>query len=174
MPRRHQTFQRREPSAKDWSGIVPTIYTVVAAGTKVLLGSFTLSNSGIDETILRTVGLISVKSDQVAGSESQIGSFGMIVVSTNALTAGAASIPGPVTDIGNDGWFLYRSFINDVVVFDGTGVQSSYDQKYEFNSKGKRIIQSGQAVAVMVENAHATTGLSIAVTIRMLSMRHGR
>ncbi len=55
---------------RSWSSLVNTGTSNIATDTKVLLGSFSLSNPGIDETILRTVGSISVSSDQTAASEN--------------------------------------------------------------------------------------------------------
>ncbi len=108
MANRHHNTRRSNPN-RAWAGTVDT-ENAFGGGSKILLGSFSLSNPNIDETILRTVGVLSIRSDQIAAPEEQVGAFGMIKVTDLAIAAGAASIPGPVTDIGDDGWFVHVPF----------------------------------------------------------------
>ena len=103
----HFTQNRSRPN-RAWSSHFEAATTSVGPSTKVLLGSFGLSNVNIDETALRVVGMLSVASDQTAVSEHIVGALGLIRVSDTALAAGAASIPGPITDAGDDGWFVYQ------------------------------------------------------------------
>ena len=174
MPRRLRQFpQRSTPANRSWAGGVETVYTVVPAASKILLSSFTLSNPGIDETVLRTVGLISIASDSVSASEAQIGAFGMIVVSTTALAVGITAIPSPVTDISDDGWFNFQAFANDQKLLSSVGLIADFSKEYIFDSKAKRVVSEGQAIAVVAENAHSATGLTIQASIRMLSMVRG-
>ena len=98
--------RRAKRAAPAW-GYVEIPNTIVAAGNKTLLGTFILSNPPLGETILRTHIRLWVGSDQVAVAEFQQGAFGMMVVTDRAAAAGAASIPGPFTDGGDDGWFVH-------------------------------------------------------------------
>jgi len=89
-----------------WSQFNTAGRVVIPAGTKVLLGFFFLATA-FEETIVRTRGTMSVITDQAAAGEDQIGALGMIRVTDRAIAAGIASIPGPMTDGDDDGWFLW-------------------------------------------------------------------
>ena len=159
----------RRRSNRSWAGIISAAPTTIPAASKVLLGSFTPTVSG-DITVLRTVGNISITSDQIAVDEQQLGAFGLIVVTDTALGVGITAVPGPVTDIADDGWFTYQSFGFELQVFDATGVNADFAHNLMFDSKGKRIVEDGRAVAVVCENSHATNGFEISFGIRMLSL----
>jgi len=167
---RHNRIVRRStPPNRSWSGAI-FVEIAVPGNTSILLGSFGLSNQGIDETQLRALGSITVRSDQQAVTESQIGAFGLIVVSQSAITAGIASIPTPLTEIGDDGWFTYMPFCQTNHVFTTTG--STYAPRYDFDSKAKRVVHDGSSMAVVVENGTADAFV-FSVIIRMLSMVRG-
>jgi len=172
MPKFHSRPQRRTtPPNRSWDGFFTPAIVTVAAATKVLLGTFTLNNPGIDETFLRAVGRYFINTDTGA-NEQQIGAIGMIVVSETAVAAGVASIPGPTSDIGNDGWFFHSTFCQDWQFSDATG-QRIGGLSYEFDSRGKRVIHDQSAVAIVVENTHATHGFQIQVAMRVLSQVRG-
>ncbi len=175
MPaRRARQFPRRSSAPnRSWAGFNTASPVVVAAGTKVLLATLVLSNPGIDETVLRNVGVVSIQSDQSAATEQQIGAFGMIQVTDIAAAAGVASIPGPITDGTDDGWFTYVPFAQAFQFKTGVGFQGNVAQLYQFDSKARRRTSEGQLLAMVVENAHATHGLQIAVVLRTLSMVSG-
>ena len=176
MTRQRRSFptsQRRRTPNRSWTGNAPATFTTIPASSKVLLATIVLSNADIDETILRVVGGISVKSDQKAGDEFQLGAFGMIRVTNLAVTAGIASIPDPVTDINDDGWFVYVPFAQSNIFLDATGYDSISDRWYAFDSRAKRKIEEGTTVAVVAANAHATMGLQLAPSYRFLTMVTG-
>ena len=165
-----RSFPTRRRANKAWAGFATTAAIAVAANTKVLLGSFALSNPNIDETFLRTVGVLSVQSDQVAASENWSGAFGIVGVTDLAIAAGAASIPGPITDRSDDGWFVYVPFLGTINVGDSTGIQSNILSLFPFDSKAKRKFDEGQQAALMVENSSASTGFNVQLIFRSLSM----
>ena len=160
---------RRRAANCSWSGVGSTAFTTVAASTSVVVGSFTLFSAGIDETVLRSVGVLSIGSDQSAAIEAQVGAFGMIVVSDAALAAGIASLPTPVTEIDNDGWLLYVPFAQQTE----RALGSPSSVEYHFDSKAKRVVEGGSVIAIVLENSHATHGLQFALVMRMLSMVRG-
>ena len=172
MPRSYPRRSRSTPN-RTWAGINAAVFTNVPAATKVLLGSFTLNNNGIDETVLWTVGSIAIKSDQAAASEDQIGAFGLYVVSNRALAIGLSAIPGPVTNASEDGWFVWQGFAQSFEFASGVGVEAQMMTQYPFDSKAKRVVGTGMGIAIMVENAHATHGFDIGVPLRLLSMVRG-
>ena len=154
---------------RDWSHTADEAYVVLAANTVVLRSVFIPSNPGIDVTVLRTVGFISVVSDQTGASEEQMGAFGMIIVTDSAVAIGVSAMPDPTTE-GGDDWFVYQAFSQQSAL-NTIGVGSV---NYPFDSRAKRIVQgSGINVALMVANSHATQGLSFAVTLRMLAQVRG-
>ena len=169
--RTRQTTSSRRPPNRSWAGFASTTITGVSPSTKVLLGVLTLANPGIDETILRNVGTLTIESDQTSAAEQQLGAFGMIVVNDIALAAGAASIPGPVTDRSDDGWFVYVPIVQTLRVATAVGLMMSV--QYHFDSKAKRKVQEGFGIALMVENVNASHVFNIATVFRTLSQITG-
>ena len=116
-----QRFQNRSPrrsgkrANRAWVGAFSVGIVNIPANSAVLISSFALSNPGIDETVLRTVGSIYVASDQTAANEAQLGAFGLILVTDQALSVGITAIPDPITDINDDGWFVYVPIQGDTV-----------------------------------------------------------
>ena len=174
MAQRRTFLPSRQSSRpnRSWSSSVQAAPTTVAAATKVLMGSLILSNTNIDETILRVVGQLAVKTDQLSASEDQIGAFGMIVVSSRALTAGAASIPGPFSD-GADDWFVYVPIGQSFGFGSASAFDSQHATRYMIDSKAKRVVTEGRGIAIMVENGHASAGFQAFRSIRMLGMVRG-
>ncbi len=113
-----------------------------------------------------------VVSDQEAVMEPQIGAFAMVVVSDLAIAAGAASIPGPVTDADDDGWFVWEGICQMAAGSIGGNTINGQTQWYEFDSKAMRRIEQGFGLAVMVENSQAAIGaFDIWATFSILTSR---
>ncbi len=167
---RRGLIQTRRPANRGWDGFVTTAPVAVPAGSKVLINTFALNNPGIDETALRTVGVMSVVSDQKNGDEQQIGAFGLIVINDTALALGITGMPGPVTGIGEDGWFLYVPFANTFLIATQVGFESPAGDSIRFDSRAKRKVHDGTGLAAVVENAHATHAFNFQVVYRILSM----
>ena len=110
MPRRNLRFPRQSRPNRGWAGVVSAAGVAVPAASKVLLGSFILVGE-VEETILRTVGQIGIVTDQTAASEDQLGAFGLATVSNVAFAIGITAIPGPVTEIEDDGWFVHQTIL---------------------------------------------------------------
>ena len=169
---RFHTSRTSRPN-RSWAALTDVGNTVAAGSTKVLLGSLSLSNPNIDETILRTVGVLSIITDQAVADEAQQGAFGMILVTDRAIAAGAASIPGPVSDSGDDGWFVHVPFLEHFTLATAVGFQHNAARNYKFDMKGRRRAQEGQAIALMVETTAASDGILLSVLGRMLSQVFG-
>jgi len=163
---RRSTRSTGHRAPTNWARSVSSIYVNVPAASKVLLATVILSNPGINETIRRTRGRFSVHSDQAVGGEPQLGALGWIVVNDLAVAAGAASIPGPATDASDDGWFVWEAFQS--FGFNGTSGQL-FDRSYQVDSKAMRRVQEGFTLALMVENANATTAFNIACGFSVLT-----
>ena len=156
---------RRRQSNVSWGGFqVPA--TVIPVETKLILGSFILATQ-FDETVLRVRGEIMATSDQTALLERAEGALGMIVVSEDAFAAGISAVPGPVSDIGNDGWFLWQAY---TTYFDL--IQGMTPHFITIDSKAKRIIREGSRIAVVAEGAASPEATACIVQgyFRVLSM----
>ncbi len=166
MARRLTTSRRGSSKHNNsWGAVVSSTALTIPAASKVLLGSLTLNNPNIDETVLRVIGNLTVMSDQTGVEEFVIGSVGLIVVSNQAVAAGIASIPGSSTDSEDDGWFAHQffSYIGQTVA-----TQPSF-LNMPFESKGRRVVQEGEAIAIVAENIHASQGLKVILQFRILS-----
>ena len=58
-------------------------------------------------TVVRTRGLLTIWSDQVAVAESPQGIFGMIVVKDTAAQIGSTALPDPLNEVDDD-WYVYQ------------------------------------------------------------------
>ena len=143
--------------------------SVVAAGTKVLVASFVLSNAGINEVVRRTRGRFLFTSDQAAIFEGSVAAFGMIVVNDLALAAGVASIPGPITDANDDGWFVWESMPMLQGNTDGSSSSAvgvgGANYGVEFDSKAMRRVEEGFGIAVVAEVASVTVELTMGISL---------
>ena len=113
MANRTRAMHRSNPLKfpTSWARLVTPVYGTVAAASKVLIGSFTLAGVNAGVTVRRTRGEYSIISDQTGADEDQLGAWGMVVVNDIAVAAGVASLPGPVTDLDDDGWFVWEPFL---------------------------------------------------------------
>ena len=115
-------------------------------------------------TVTRTVGSLFVGNDQVAAIERPFGALGFAVVSEQAQTAGAASVPDPVADIGSDLWLCYRAF--GAIGAPTTGNPWT---EFTFDSRAQRKVEDGSEIVVMIGNAGAAADiLNYVLMFRML------
>ena len=149
---------QRRRTAGTWSRTIDALTTVPGA-SKVLLNTLVLSNEGIGETVRRTRGYIHVKSDQEATSEQPIGAFGMVVANDLALAAGAASIPGPATDLDDDGWFVWEPITTDFAFRSAVGFESAAGRLFNYDSRAMRKVEPGFGLAIMVEISTAAAAI---------------
>jgi len=162
-----RTFSRgRAPSVRrgtDWVRLQLSTPVLVAAATKVLVATVVLANPGITETVIRIIGRFSLSSGEAAAVLDVNGAFGFIVINDLAVAAGAASIPGPVTDASDDGWFVWEPFN----LTTNSGVVNTDMERFE--SKGARRVEEGFTMALMCENAHATVDLEFNIGFSILT-----
>ena len=146
-----------------------TTITTLAAATSVLDQAF--NGSQITSlgplTIVRTIGTLWVKTDQVAATEIPFGALGMSVVSEQARVAGIASIPTPITDEASDLFFTYVPWAASMLLADATGMIDGMST-YQFDSRAQRKVQDGEAIVVTLENASSVHGVGYVLKYRML------
>ncbi len=121
-------------------------------------------------TITRTIGSLWVGSDQTVATENVPGALGMAVVSEEARAAGAASCPQPYANAQSDLFFQHLFWISqNVVGSDNTGVLGAGGiMRYDFDSRGQRKIEDGQAIVIMLENNSGAFGTVFNIAFRML------
>jgi len=118
-------------------------------------------------TITRTVGFLALKSDQVAAAEEGTFAVGGMVVKETARAAGVASLPTPIIEMDDDGWFLYQQGS-----FSGGPIEGAPVRNFAFDSRAQRKVEDGDAVVFMVENASAAAGCDYDFWFRMLIKLH--
>ena len=164
---------RRSQRLTEWLlGFVSTDTTTIPASSKVLLASIpgTALDAFSPATIIRTRGSVYVGSDQSAADEVQVGGLGLTFVSETAQAAGVASLPGPITQFGWEGWLWYQMFaqLGTRNTGGGTITRLSGGQVYEVDSKAMRKFTSDQSLVLVAENSHAAMGLVVMVQLRIL------
>ena len=86
---------------------------------------------------------------EAAGDQIVNGAFGIIVVSSDAFAAGTASLPGPLSDAGND-WFVWVPFH----FMTGAGASAGDEAlvfRTSFDSRGMRKLKIGDVTAPVIE-----------------------
>ncbi len=167
--RRGQRGRSYRPST-NWSFQASTAYAVLAANTKLIVAIFAPTLAQVGETVRRSRCTLGIGTDQGAGIEEQIGAFAAGVFSDEAIAAGAASLPDPITQGGDDYWFLYQPFMRKGM--DSSAAAPTFTE-YMIDSKAMRKVEPGKSVVYMLVNSHATHGLEWSVNIRMLSSTTG-
>ena len=157
MARRGSTI-----SHKFWQGSIQSSRIAITATQAQMLSI--LFAEGENETLLRSRGQILITGTPSAASDSDVVGLGLIVVSQNALVAGGASLPGPVSDLGAD--WLWHSFVPldagaDASLVDPGAI--TYIHRVEVDSKAMRRIPPDKAVVLM---AQLTTGDFSAVILQ--------
>ncbi len=155
---------RRSGGANFTWGRVRTQLTTVAFDAKAVMATFTPSTQW-DETIRRVRGILYVDSDQAGVHEQQEGAIGAFVASDTAVTAGAASLLGPVTDLQDDAWMMWMPFAQATEFADGG---APVFKTWEFDSKAMRKLVSGHQLVFMIENGSGVFGLRFLLYVSVL------
>ena len=162
--------QRRETL---WVGGIDTQATIAAGANPLLIGSFNAAALALRPfTIVRTRGLISLASDQVAASEIQHAAFGIAIVSDQASAIGVTAIPTPRTDSASDLWFVYEWLFNEFVLGDSTGFQEGGVKTKEIDSKAMRKVEDGEDLVAVVEGGLVGLGFDFGSFFRVLIKLH--
>jgi len=165
-----RTFSRGPRRATDWGASTPlTTFVTVPASSAVLLEVFVPFTGG--ETIIRTRGLMTYRSDQVAASEVNIGAFGIGVVTAQAVSVGITAIPHPVTDAAWGGWLWHSYFANRFNFASATGLQFDGVFQIPVDSKAMRKIDEDERMVVVIENSTAV-GMQCSSQERVLTKLH--
>ncbi len=123
-------------------------------------------------TIIRTVGLLSVRSDQVSATEGPQGGIGQAVVSDQASAIGITAVPDPVTDVSSDLWFQYQAWATDIINVSSVGVQAPTFSHFAFDSRAMRKVEDGQDAIQVIANGSAAFGAEFIWNQRLLVKLH--
>jgi len=140
----------------------------------VLLARFTAAGLADTSpaTIIRERGEFYVRSDQVATNEFFEGAVGFAKVTELAAAAGAASIPGPITDAAWDGWYAWAAIQGEFSFLTAVGYGPNGGYRIVIDSKAMRKFERTESLVIMAENASATTGFTLAYKGRTLFKLH--
>jgi len=153
---RRQTF---------WFGSTFASVTIASASTASLITSLNAAALAFRPfTIVRTRGVFTIRSDQLAGSEDQSGAYGRIVVSDQSVAIGVTAVPTPVTDSQSD-WHVYEPFMDSLRFLDATGFQLGTSRQYIVDSKAMRKVSEGQESAI-------SSGIVFVVATKILIKLH--
>jgi len=170
MAGRARSFRRGPRRGTDWSASAPqSVVNSIAAGQAAILQTFTPVAGG--ETLIRTRGMFSVGSDQVAATEDYVGAVGLCVVTEQASTVGISAVPQPSTDATWGGWLWHQYYGNRFTRIDGTGFHPFSMQEYVMDSKAMRKVGEDERLLFVVENVGAV-GVVIFEQFRLLTKLH--
>ena len=166
-------FTRPAPKTKIWIGAGVGDVTIVASANAIVSS---LSAGALllrPFTILRTRMLINYESDQAAVSERGFGSLGRIVVSSQAVAAGATAIPDPGTISGDPDadWFVHQPCMFSFLFLDSSGFTDMGSLPYVIDSKAMRKVGPNQDVVTMFSEEGAK-GAVLTTQGRMLVQLH--
>ena len=138
----------------------------VGAGAKVLVASLNAVALALRPfTIVRTRFFMQIESDQSIASELARGVTGMIVVTDQAVAAGSASVPGPVTD-PDAGFHVYEPWVNSFLFATAIGFQEPAGTTVpSADSKAMRKVGNNEDLAVVCENTSAG-GIGVLLTMQ--------
>ena len=123
-------------------------------------------------TIVRTRGVLFIRSDQVTNSETYGVDLGYAVVSEQASAIGVTAVPTPLTDKGSDLFFVYEQLFDRIEESSGagTGVPTSTGRFMQYDSKAMRKVGDDEDVVTVLENELA--GVLAVHSGRMLVKMH--
>ena len=158
---------RRETSWLFWQTVESTLG---GAPTVVLTNSLNAAALAMRPfTIVRTRGVMYIRSDQAAASETYGAALGFAVVSNQASSIGVTAVPTPVADQGSDLFFVYEQLFSHLSVRSDIG-QLVEGQFLKWDSKAMRKVNDDQDIVSVLENEIA--GTVVVTSGRMLIKLH--
>jgi len=157
-----------------WLGIAATDTALGAATTAAIINSAPAGVLALRPfTIVRTRGLLNVRSDQISADETFGAALGFSVVSDQALAIGVTAVPTPVTDQGSDMFFVYEEVLGKFSFITGVGFQSGgADQCRYYDSKAMRKVNDNQDISFAIESQSVVSSGQVLHSGRMLVKLH--
>ena len=172
MASRNRFPQRSRGSAKrrtTWVGPADQGYIDVAAGAKVIIGTFDAVAQGLNKpTVVRTRGEVSITPAAGIITDIEIvGAYGLALVSDQAVAAGVASVPGPFADADWDGWFVWRSFHYTQEAAGTVASLMLQSVQQEVDSKAMRIVSENETIVLVAESQAQAFRISMPLRLLM-------
>jgi len=166
-------FARVQRRKMLWLGYaLQTAPAALAANTKSIHGCLNAAALALRPfTVTRVVGSLYIGSDQNAATELAFGALGLVVVTDEAVAAGAGSVPGPYGANASD-WMMNKSWAQGVSFSSAVGFQTSRVDRFDFDQKGQRKVDIGQDLIQVIENASALNGAVYVLMMRVLVKLH--
>ena len=123
-------------------------------------------------TIVRSRIHLNIQSDQQAGSEDQVGAFGIAVVSDQAVAIGVTAVPTPVTDLGSDLWLAHQYMTASLALNSAVGFDAQFTTNFDLDSKAMRKVEEGQDIVFVKERGTLGDGITLFSAGRMLIKLH--
>jgi len=161
LPRRGtRVFDRGAKRQTTWVGPALQGFVALAAATKIIVASFDPAANGLAKpTLVRTRGTVNVIPNVTTADVEFTGAIGVGVVTDRAFAAGAASIPGPFTDSGWDGW-VATMLLSGALEF-GTEGSFIWIEGVEVDSKAMRKVTDDETVVIMAESLLGTVRIDL-------------
>jgi len=157
-----------------WIGDTATTPVGLAgANTAVLINSLgALALALRPFTIVRTRGVVVVRTDQIAASEDVDLAYGQVVVSDQAVAIGITALPTPSTDSDSDLFFVYERLMNSFFFGTGVGFDGKMFVEREIDSRAMRKVEDGQDLVAVAETGVSSSGVVFAQFSRTLIKVH--
>ena len=157
---------RRKTSWEESVGQSATQTSISASGKLLMAAGAVVLEDGI--TLVRTRGeFVAFLSASSAVTSGMFGALGIGVGTSTAFVAGAASLPGPITEMDWDGWLYHRilSFTSGVAI--AGSVASDLNVmgtvlsciRLEIDSKAMRKLRIGDTIFAMLEVSEVGTAV---------------
>ncbi len=145
---------------------------LAAGGTAVLLAMLNATALALRPfTVVRSRGLLAIRSDQQAANEAFQCAFGAAIVSAQAEAIGVTAIPTPITDNASDLWYIYETMFGNFQFASGVGFDSAPNNR-EVDSKAMRKVEDGEQLIFAVESDASSSGLVFTSFVRTLVKLH--
>ncbi len=157
-----------------WLDITTAEATLSGAPSAVLSNSLNAAALALRPfTVVRTRGILFLRSDQLVTGETYGVGMAQAVVSEQASAIGVTAVPTPVTDKESDLFFVYESLFGAIFIGSGagTGVPTSGGGEFmKWDSRAMRKVNDDQDVVLTLENE--INGVQVTVTGRILIKLH--
>ena len=155
-----------------WIGAaVVTVESTLAAGTTVLDSSLSAAALALRPfTVIRTLGLLSVASDQTASTEQPFGALGILVVDDRAVAAGAGSIARPYSESFDSDFFMHQFWSTKTQVATAASITGNAYTQFLIDQRGQRKVSIGNDIVVMMQNNESGDAVVFQLSLRMLCL----
>ena len=134
-----------------WSDIMTSLAAVGVVSAKVASG---LSSTGISTsgaTLIRTRGSATVHFDPTTIADTMQWAFGLGIFSSDAFSAGVASLPGPITDVDYDWVYYSTGVVGPVFSVTESGTDPTSNFRWEVDFKAMRIMKPNTSLGWVFE-----------------------